>query len=182
MPEPVHRQLTLSPSVLERFDGHVQTDLVAELEAVGHRLFGIEDRHVHAVDRAVRDAFGQGRARHPHDAQCGLVEARVRHVGRNRQPDFEGRLGSDLVHAQGRQQADNAPIDPDRSLGQRAMLAGSMTRQAIDPSGHPLQPARMHQAAEHDGGQPVRDHIACAQQRRCPRQGQNGCLLRSGVG
>lgn len=182
MPEPIHRQLTLSPSVLERFDGHVQTDLVAKLEAVGHRLFGIEDRHLHAIDRSVCDAFRQGRARHSHDAQCRLLQAWARHVGRKRQPDFKGCLGSDLVHAQGRQQTDDPAVDPDRGLGQRAMLTGNMARQAVDPSGHPLQPARLYQATEHDGRQPVRDHVACAQQRRCPRQGQNGCLLRSGVG
>ena len=49
----IHVELALSPGTLERFEGHIEADLVTELEAVGDRLG-------HAVDADCRAMFDDG--------------------------------------------------------------------------------------------------------------------------
>jgi len=67
VPQRIHRQFALCPPITQCFHCHVQTDFVAVLEAVGHGLGGVEDRHLHATNIEPFDAFGQVRGLHRAD-------------------------------------------------------------------------------------------------------------------
>ena len=99
-PKIVHRELVLPPAVAQRFERHIQTDLVAEPETVDDGPSGIEDGHLDAVDVQTFDAIGQRFVRHAHDTDRRLVQPWGHHVLWDRNPDLEGCLRADFMNPQ----------------------------------------------------------------------------------
>jgi hypothetical protein len=62
LPELVCGRRTFAPSVSERFNGNVDADLIAVLEAVGDGFGRRVNFDVHAVDAMVFDAFAECRS------------------------------------------------------------------------------------------------------------------------
>ncbi len=56
-PKLIHSEPTLTPAIVKRFECHVETDLVPELEAIGNSLGRIEHAHFHAVRHKFVDAL-----------------------------------------------------------------------------------------------------------------------------
>ena len=164
-PEVVQRELALAPAVAQRFECHVQADLVAEPEAVDDGPGGVEDRHLDAVDVQAIDALGQGSVGHAHDTDRGLVQPGGHHVRRDRDPDLEGGLRADLVDAQRGQQADHALGHACRDFRQRAVLADLGAGQAVEAARHAFELAGLHQARQGDRRQALLRQVARAQQR-----------------
>ena len=157
----------------ECFECYVQTDLVAEPEAVDDGPGHIEDRYLDAVDVQVFDALGQGLVRHAYDPDRGLVKTRRYHAVRDRDPDLERGLRADLVDPQRRQQADHGPGHTCRDFRQRAVFADLCAGDAVEPARHALEFAGLYQARQGDGRQAVLCQVARTQQRACAREAQH---------
>src|SRR5438445_3633885 len=77
LPQLVHRGPSLSPAVPQAFQSHVQAYLMAELEAVGHRLGRAVDLDPNAFDPMRFDAAGESRPRKADDAKRWIFFLRV---------------------------------------------------------------------------------------------------------
>jgi hypothetical protein len=71
-----HGDLAAAPGIFQRLQRHVQADLVAELEAVGHRLGGAVDADGCAVVGHGLDAVAVRGAAQARDAQRGVAQRR----------------------------------------------------------------------------------------------------------
>jgi len=65
------------------------------------------------------DAFGQCKAGHANDTQCGLTELAREQLVRYVEPDVVGCLGADVVHSRRRDEADDASGHAERDEPER---------------------------------------------------------------
>jgi len=125
VPKIVDPAAPVSSALLERLQGHVQTDLVAVLETVHHRpgWSGHLDRN--PLDPMFLDPLRHAAAGEAHDAQRGIVDARPGGGPFQRHPDFMGILGADLVEAKSREQTDDTVGNKFGRLG-HAVVSGDV--------------------------------------------------------
>ena len=97
--------------------------------------------HVEGIDLDALDAFRQCPIRHADDAKLRLRQPRCCGAVRDRKPDFERRLGADLMHAKRGEEADHTLGNAQCDFGQRAVLGDLCARDAVQPAGKPFEPA-----------------------------------------
>src|SRR3972149_4313217 len=86
--------------VAKGFDRHVNTDLVAVLEAVGDRLCGGVHADFHALAAMRLDAFGEGGSRETGDSVPRVVETRLARFLRKGDPHLGWGTSRQVVEKQ----------------------------------------------------------------------------------
>ena len=75
-PKLIHSEPTLTPAIVKRFECHVETDLVPELEAIGDRLGRRVDTYLDALNDVGLDALRECFSRKASHAQARVIQAR----------------------------------------------------------------------------------------------------------
>src|SRR5690606_13127634 len=94
-------------------------------------------------------------ARHADGTERYAIELRLPDVGREGEPDLEGRLRREVVEAERGEEADDALGDALRHDGEVVVLADLAVWQRIEAAGDALQLAALGEAAEVATGQAV---------------------------
>jgi len=81
--------------------GHIQTDLIPELEAVGHGLGGAVDLDRHAMHFMFLDPEAESAAGKAHQLDGGIVELRLPSLVLDSYPDPVRDLGGEIVELKG---------------------------------------------------------------------------------
>src|SRR5690606_34259932 len=145
----IARPATMFPGeVSERLHRNVDSDLVAVLEAVGHRLGRRVDTQRYAFDAALLDAFGQRLAREPRNSQARIVEPWPARLLRQRDPDLRRGLRRETMQPQRREQTEDSLGNTLRHLRQRVLRGRGMLGQHVDPAGLASNQPIAYQAGE----------------------------------
>ena len=124
--------------VAQRLQCHVQPDLVAELEAIGHRLGHVGNPQRGAIHAMLFYAVvqrGRRKALHP---QLWVGQVWWMLLVADRDPHLEWRLGCQLMETQRRKQTEHHPRRTACHFHQRGVLVGRVIRQRVQPASEPL--------------------------------------------
>ena len=152
-----------SPRRAQRLERNVQADLVAVLEAVGHRLGHTRYLHRNAINRVLFHPFGQRITTEAHDTQRRVVHLGGSRFVRNRHPHLERRLRGEAMKLQRRQQTHQSVGMFAGHFGQGGVLRYRSIRQRVEATAQPDQLALAHQRAECHPRNAARLHVARAQ-------------------
>lgn len=110
------------PRIPQGFDGDRDTDAVAETKTIGDGLGHRVNRHAHSLNDMQFNTRRHHRFGKPGNMQSGSAGLGRSCSPGNRNPDFGGVFGREIVEPQRGQQADNALGNQLRRLGQRVVL------------------------------------------------------------
>ena len=122
----------MRPELLQGFEGDLEADAVAELEAVGHRLRLAEHAHGHVLDDVFLDAERDRVRGHPDDADRRVLDLRNAGVAREGEPDFVGGLARQVVEPKRREQARDAGGGLAADEGEAMMLGDAAVRETVE--------------------------------------------------
>jgi len=141
-------RLPLPQTFAQGFDGHVETDLVAEFEAVRHRLCGGIDADRYPFDAMLLASFRECRSGEADHTKPLPIRARRAAPGRKRDPDLSRILCSDLMKHKRGQQADRRMRKPLADLRKRMMFGHGGVCEPVETSSRALQHAAPHQTQQ----------------------------------
>src|SRR5659263_183308 len=144
----LHVERLSSPICLESFQGDIEPDLVAMLEAVGDGFFRAVDAEGDSTHLADLHPFGKSIAREPEEA-----DRRIRETGRfrtllDRHVNLMGHLRRQFVECQRRDEADHAVSDLESDRDKIGIPEGRQLGKAKKTTADLLEDARIPHGVE----------------------------------
>ena len=147
-PQFIDRSLAKALVLPEGLDRYVDSDLVAELEAVHDGPGGACDADSHIFDVVLVDTGRQSRAGDPHEADRRELHSRNASPSINGQPYFSRVLSTHPVKAESRQEADDALRNSLGYLCQGVVLGRLLSRNGVKAPAHAGQLTCIHEPTD----------------------------------
>ena len=137
---------------LERSQCDIEPDVPPVTKAVGDRLRGGSELHLHPFDHARVDAVAEGLTACPDDLQCRRGEQWLAGVATDQHPDCVGHLGSHAVHLQRAEQTNHGVWDALADFGEPAQLGRGRVGEPVEATADLLEHATAGKPLEISAG------------------------------
>jgi hypothetical protein len=143
-------RLFLPEKIAERFQRHIDADLVAVSEAVNDRPRRISHVHRDPFDIPCDDAAFEIRAGEANEAERRIFDLRKTRLPVDGHPDFKRELGGEAVKLERGKKADDPMRNPAAGFGEAVILRDVGVREDIKPPGWSLQNSVGHEPCQID--------------------------------
>lgn len=161
----IDRGFPRAESLPKGFDGHVDSNFVPVLEAIGHGLRSPVYMEWNSLGLVRLDSFTESAAREPHDPEGGRCNSRFVGLEVDCYPDFVRILRRQAVEPKCRQKANDTAGNEFRGDSQTVMFCDGRSGESVDAAGRANQQPFTIEAKQGFPGDPASFHVARTDER-----------------